>query len=144
MLEARLALGLRAIQLHHERRARVHRVAGAGGALGGADREVVHHLDRAGHDPLRHDSCDHLAGLDGGAEEGHERANSLGLRHHAQPDPGRDAERALRADEGAEQVITRVVELGAAERDLGPVGQHQLEAGYVVRGEAVLEAMRAA
>ena len=47
LLEARLALGLRAVQLDHERRAGVGRVAGARGALGGADREVVHHLDRA-------------------------------------------------------------------------------------------------
>jgi hypothetical protein len=37
-----------------------------------------------------------------------------------------------------------VVELRASERDLGAVGQHQLEPGYVVRGEAVLEAVRAA
>ena len=55
LLEARLALGLGAVQLHHQRRARVHRIAGVRRALGGADREVVHHLDGARHDPLGDD-----------------------------------------------------------------------------------------
>ena len=47
-------------------------------------------------------------------------------------------------DERADQVVARVVELRAAERDLGAVRQHHLEAGHVVRREAVLEAVRAA
>ena len=54
------------------------------------------------------------------------------------------AERALRADERAEQVVAGRVDLLAAERDDLAVGEHDLQAGDVVRREAVLEAVRAA
>ena len=57
---------------------------------------------------------------------------------------GRDAERALGADEDAEQIVARRVERLAAELDQLAVGQHDLEAEHVVDGEAVLEAVRAA
>ena len=62
----------------------------------------------------------------------------------AQRDLRADAERALRADERAEQVVAGMVELLAAERHDRAVGEHDLEAGDVVRREAVLEAVRAA
>ena len=46
-----------------------------------------------------------------------------GFGHHPQPDLGGDAERALGADEGAQQVVARVVELLAAElHQLTPSG----------------------
>ena len=68
----------------------------------------------------------------------------LGRRHDPQPHLGGDPERPLRADEGAEQVVARRVELLAAERDQLAVGQDDLQPAHVVRGEAVLEAVRAA
>ena len=144
LVEARLAFRLGAVELDHERRAGIDGVAGVGGALGRPDREVVHHLDRARDHARRHDRGDHLAGLDRRPEEGHERAHRLRLGHDPQPDLGCDAERPLRADEGAEQVEPGRVELLAAQPCDLAVGEHELEAGHVVGGEAVLEAVRSA
>ena len=70
--------------------------------------------------------------------------DGLGQRHHPQPDLGRDAERALGADERAEQVVAGRVELRPTELDHLAVGQHDLQPDHVVGGEAVLEAVRAA
>ena len=77
----------------------------------------------------------------GVVEERHERGNRLGLRDHPQPDLGGDAERSLRAHEGAEQVISGGV---AVELDERAVAQHHVEGGDVIGREAVLEAVRAA
>ena len=57
---------------------------------------------------------------------------------------GGDAERALRADERAEQVVAGRVRRPAAQPDQLAVRRDDLRAGHVVGGEAVLEAVRAA
>ena len=62
LLEARLALVLGAVELDEQRRAAADRVAGVGHLLGGLDRELVHHLDRARDDAARDDLADRLAG----------------------------------------------------------------------------------
>ena len=47
LVEARLALVLGAVELDQQRRAAADRIAGVGHLLGGLDRQLVHHLDRA-------------------------------------------------------------------------------------------------
>jgi hypothetical protein len=56
----------------------------------------------------------------------------------------KNAERSLRADERAQQVVARRVEGLATDLHELPVGQDELEPGDVVRREPVLEAVRAA
>ena len=94
--------------------------------------------------PGRDDGRHRVPGVPGRLEEGHERAHRLGRGHDADGDLRRHAERALRADEDAAQVVAGQVELLAAQLDDRAVGQHDLQAADVVRGEAVLEAVRAA
>ena len=144
LVEAHLALGLGAVELDHQRRSRVGGIAGVRGPLGRLDRQPVHHLDRSRDDPARDDRRHGLARVAGVLEEGDERAHRLRLRDHPQPDLRRHAERALGADERAEQVVAGPVELLAADLHELAVGQHELEPGDVVGGEAVLEAVRAA
>ena len=69
---------------------------------------------------------------------------ACGLRQDAHDDLGRDPERALAADEDAGQVVAgRVARLAAEPHDLA-VGQHDLEPEHVIRGDAVLQAVRPA
>jgi hypothetical protein len=144
LVEGRLELGLRPVELDEQRRAGVERPPGVGHGLRGADREVVHHLDGARHDPRGDDVRDRVPGVAGGLEEGHERAHRLGRGHDADGDLRRHAQRPLGADEDAAQVVAGEVELLAAQLLHGAVGQDDLKAADVVRGEAVLEAVRAA
>ena len=114
------------------------------GLLGGDDREAVHHLDRGRQDPGGDDRGHGLAGRVGRAERRQLRRHRLRLAEDAQRDLGRDPERPLGADEGAEQVGAVRVERLAAELDDLAVGEHDGQARDVVDGEAVLEAVRAA
>ena len=140
-LEAVDALLARTVELDHQRRAGVEPVADMGGLLGGLDRQLVHHLDRARDDAGVDDRRHRVAGGAGVVEERHQRPDGLGRGDHPQRDPGGHAERALGADERAEQVIAGGV---AVERHLRAVGEHDLERGHVVGREAVLEAVRPA
>ena len=54
-----------------------------------------------------------------------------------------DAELAFRAGDEAEQIVSRAVEMIAAERHDGAVEQHDGDAEQVVGGDAVFQAMRA-
>ena len=74
-------------------------------------------------------------------EAGQQRAHGLGDAEHAHGDPDGDPERALGADEDAEQVGPVVV---ARERHELAARQHDVGGEHVVDGEAVLEAVRAA
>ena len=144
LVEGRLELGLRPVELDEQRRAGVERPARVGHGLRGADREVVHHLDGARHDARRDDVRHRVPGVAGGLEEGHERAHRLGRGHDADDDLRRHAERALGADEDPAQVVAGQVELLAAQLHDRAVGEHDLQAAHVVGREAVLEAVRAA
>ena len=87
----------------------------------------------------------HAAGRRGRVEERDERAaRAPGAGIDPQRDLRGDAERALGADERAEQVVARAGRALAAELHQLAVGEHDLQTGHVVRGEAVLEAVRAA
>ena len=70
--------------------------------------------------------------------------HGLGRAQEAKGDLGRDPERPLRADEHAEQVGPGDSGARAAEPHELAVGEHDRQAGDVVDGEAVLEAVRAA
>ena len=75
---------------------------------------------------------------------GEQGAHRLGQPHQPDGDLGGDAERALGADERAEQVVAgRVGRLAAEPHDVA-VGRDDLDPGHVVGGEAVLQAVRAA
>ena len=115
LVEARLALRARAVQLHDQRGAGVGRVAGAHRALRSLDREAVHHLHSGGDKPRGHDVGDDLARLGGAVEEGDERPHRLRPGDHAKRDARRHAERPLGADERTHQVVSRPVDLLAAE-----------------------------
>ena len=112
--------------------------------LGRLDREPVHHLDRGRQDPGRDDRRDRLAGRVDRPERRELRAHGLGLADDSQRDLGRDPERPLGTDEGTEQVGPVGVEGLAAELDDLAVRKHDGEAGDVVDGESVLEAVGAA
>jgi hypothetical protein len=144
LLEPRLAFALGPVELDQQRGAATRRVPRVGHLLARLDRDPVHHLDRARDHAGLHDLRHRLARRVRGVEERHERLDRLGRGHHAQPHLGGDPERALRADERAEQVVARGIELRTAQRDQLAVGQDDLQPAHVVRREPVLEAVRAA
>ena len=122
------------------------RVAAVHGGLGGLDRQRVHHLDRRGHDAGADDRRHRGAGLVGGAgtpassvRTALRRAQSAGRsprwRCRACP-PSRRTRRAGRSRAGPGAV--------PPSRTTVAVGRDQLDAGHVVGGEAVLQAVRAA
>ena len=105
------------VELDDEHGAGAVGVVAVHGGLGGLDRERVHHLDRGGHDAGGDDRRGRRARLVGAVEADQDRADLLGQPD--QPDGGRgdDAERALGADDRAEQVVAGAVRRDAAERD---------------------------
>ena len=142
--ELRVDLDLRAVELDDEHRDGARRVAALHGRLGRLDREGVHHLDGGGQDPRGDDVADGAGGVLDAAEADEHRLHRLGHPDRPHGHLGGDAERALAADERAEQVVARVLGRGAAEVHDLAVRQHDLRAHHVVDGEAVLEAVRAA
>ena len=145
LVEARVALGLGAVELDEQRGAAPDRVAGVRHLLGGASIVTASIISIApGTMPAWTISDTASPAARVRVEERDERLHRLRHRHHPQPDLRGDAERALGADERAEQVVAGRVELRAAERDDLAVGEHDLQPADVVGGEAVLEAVRAA
>ena len=114
------------------------------GRLDRLDREVVHHLQRGGHDAGGDDARGRLGRrLDVGKwrEEDQRR---LWRRRKPNQRLGDDAEHALGADHGPGEVVAGVPGRAAAGPDDAPVGQDDLETENVIRRHAVLEAMRSA
>ncbi len=75
------------------------------GRLGGLDDQRVHNLDRSRYDAGRDDVGDRAAGLAGRTVGGQQYVHGLGQRHQFDDDLGDNAQRAFRADEGAEHVV---------------------------------------
>ena len=140
-LEVALDLGERPVELDDQHRAAAVRVVRVHRRLGCLDRDRVHHLDRGRQDPLRDRVRDRGTRLVGVAEAGEQRAHRLRSAQHAQRQLRRDPERALGADESAEQAGPLVPD---GELDDLAVRQDDLGGEHVVDREAVLEAMRAA
>ena len=123
----------------------VRGIAGVRGPLGRLDRQPVHHLDRSRDDPGRDDRPTPpppRAPAESKKATSVRTVSGVGITRSqifvATP------ERPLGADEGAQEVVAGPVELLAADLHELAVGQHELEPGDVVGGEAVLEAVRAA
>ena len=72
------------------------------------------------------------------------RAEALRIARQADPDLGDDGQRALAADEHADQIEPGRIFGGTAESDDLALGRDDLEAEDVVDGDAVLERVRAA
>ena len=133
-----------AVQLDDQRRGHADGVAGVHGLLGGLDREGVHHLDGGGHDPGADDVADHVARRADRREVGEQRPHRLGCAQQPHDDLRGDPQRALGAEEHPAQVRPGLLAGVRAEGDHRPVGQHHLHLEHVVRGEPVLQAVRAA
>ena len=133
-----------AVELDEQDGACADRVPGRHGVLGGLDRQPVHHLDRGRHHARGDDVRDGGAGRVHRVEAREQRPDGLRSPDEAERDPGRDPERALGADDHAEQVGPVRVERLPAELDDLAVRQHECQPGDVVGREPVLEAVRAA
>ena len=114
--------------------------------LGGADRQVVHHLDRARHDarprrcptpPARRARVESKNATSVRTDSGVGTTRSDDLRGHAQRALGADERAAAGRSPGRSSSLPPSCTTVA-------VGQHDLQAGHVVGREAVLEAVRAA
>ena len=129
------------VELDDQHRAGAGRVAGATAASTASIVSASIISIAAGRIPaaITCETASPAASVDG--EAGEQRPHRLGRPQHAHDDPDRDPERALGADEHAEQVGALVV---ARERDELAVGEHDVGGEHVVDGEAVLEAVGAA
>jgi len=139
-----LHLGGRPVQLDDQHGARPGRVVAVHRGLGRLDGQRVHHLDRGGQDAGRDDVRHRPAALGRRPISGQQRVHHLGQRHQLDHDLGHDAERALRAGERAQQVIPGGHAGAVAEPGQLAGRRDDLQAGDVVHGEPVLEAVRAA
>ena len=133
-----------AVELDEKHRARAFGVSGSDGVLGSLDREPVHHLDRRRHHARRDDPGDGRARRVHRVKGGEQRADGLRCADDPERDARRDPERALGADDHAEEVGPVRVERLAAELDDLAVREDEGQAGDVVRREPVLQAVRAA
>ena len=141
-VELVLHLDRGAVELDDEDRAGALGIAALDGRLGRLDGERVHHLDGSRDDARTDDRGHGLAGGVGVGEGREEGLDRLGRAGQPDDDLGRDAEGALGADDGAEQVVARLVGGLAADLDEVPGGRDELEARDVPGREAVLEAVR--
>ncbi len=133
-----------AVELDEEHGARAVRVARRDRALGGLDRQAVHHLDRRRHDAGRDDARDGDARGVHRLEAGEEGSDGLRRADDAERDARGDPECPLGSDEHAQEVGPVRVEGLAAELEDVAVRQHEGEARDVVDREAVLQAVCAA
>ena len=132
------------VQLDEQRRVGVARVAAVEGVLDRLDRQVVDHLHRRRHQPARDDRRHGGRRLVDRVEYREHGLDGLRLLEDADDDPRGDPERALGADEDAGQVVAaRLPRLAAEPHDLA-VGHDHFEAQHVIRGDAVLQGVRAA
>src|SRR5215211_2499178 len=106
------------------------------------DGEGVHHLDGRGHYAAADNPGDGPAGLLGVLERGQERSYGLRLAQDPERYLGGDAQRTLRAHEGAEELVARCVwRFSSADVHDRAVGQNYLGPHHVVRRKAVLQAV---
>ena len=94
-----------AVHLDEQDGARVHRIAHVQRRLYGADDLPIHHLQRGGDDAAGDDGGDGLARLVHLIEDGEESVRGLRPAQEPHDDLGDDAQRPLRADEDAAQVV---------------------------------------
>ncbi|MNZ08209.1 hypothetical protein D3C78_250040 [compost metagenome] len=111
--------------------------------LGGADRQVVHHLQAAGDDPGSDDLGHCPAGVLDAVEAGQQHPRHLGLGQQLDGDFGDDAEHAFGAGEQCQQVETGAVQGIAAEGQAFALDREDFHLEQVVHGQAVLEAVHA-
>ena len=144
LLELALDLDRGAVELDDQHGAGALRIAAVGRCLGGLDGEGVHHLDGRGNDPGADDRRGGRSGLVGGGEAHQQGADVL--RQSGQLDRHRrgDAEGALGAHDGAEQVVAGGIGGESAELDDFALRRDELRADHVIGGEAVLQAVRPA
>src|ERR687894_331090 len=115
------------------------------GGLGRLYAQGIHHLYGGRDNTRADDSRDRTAGLLRVLECRKQGSDRLGLAHDPQGDLGRYPQSTLGADERAEELVAgRVGGLAAADVDHRTVGEDDLGAHDVVRGEAVFEAVNAA
>src|SRR5580693_2301021 len=130
------------VELDDQHRAGSLGVAAGHRGLGGLDRECVHHLDRGGQDAGADDRRNGGTTGSHGPERGQQGGHRLRNPGQLHDDLGSDAERALGADERANQVIAGGGAGAVAQPDQLPVRGHDLQASHVMHGEAVFEAVR--
>jgi hypothetical protein len=142
--EPGVALGLGAVQLDDQRSRDADRVAGVHGLLGRLDRERVHHLHGGGHDPRTDDVADDVTGRPDRGEVGEQRPHRLRGAQQPHDDLRRDPSVPSDPRNTPRRSGPACSPVSEPRRHHRPVGQHDLELQHVVRGEPVLEAVRAA
>ena len=137
-------IGLGTIQLAEQDGRGLHRIARVDEVLGGADGEVVHHLEPAGDDAAGDDVAHRTAGLVDIGEACHQHLGRLGAGQQTHRDFRDHAQHAFGACHQRQQVQSGGIEaVGADRHRLALDGQH-LELEQVVHGEAVLETVHTA
>jgi hypothetical protein len=144
-LQFALGCGAAGVRLDHQHRRCLAVESQAAHVLDGGDRECVHQLERDRHDAGCGDPGDRLAGGDDGREETEQGQLGRRLGQQSEGRLGDHAERALRADEQAGQVVAGDVldRLAAGAHDLAR-GEHDLQPEHPVAGDAVLDAAQPA
>lgn len=100
-------IGFDTIEFAQQNRLGVDRITGVDEIFGGANGEVVHHLQAAGNNPRRDDFSDRTAGLFYGIETGQQDFRDLGFGQQFDRDFGDDPQQTFGAGEEREQIETR-------------------------------------
>jgi hypothetical protein len=105
---------------------------------------LIHHLQRGGHQPRRNDCGHGRARRLVGTERDHHRLDRR--RVADQPDRrfGDERQRPFAADDQPVRSSSRIVERLPAGAKNAAIGQHRLDAGDIVGGDAVLETVGSA
>ena len=136
-------IGFGAVQFAEQDGGGIDRIARVDEVLGGADRQVVHHLEPAGDDAAGDDVAHRAAGLVDIGEARHQHLGGLGPGQQAHRDFRDHPQHAFGAGHQRQHVQPgRVEAVGADRHRLAFDGQH-LELEQVVNGQAVLEAVHA-
>ncbi len=134
-----------AVQFDEQHGTGVARQAGGVDArLDRLDRAAIDDLHRGRHEPAADDASHCTTRRHHVAEDGEQRFDGFGNRREAHGDLGDDAERALGADDGAEQVGSVRHAGRRAESHHLAVGKHELHGEHVVGRGAVLQRVRSA
>ncbi|CAI8810606.1 hypothetical protein EMIT0373P_20256 [Pseudomonas chlororaphis] len=137
-------IGFDTVQLAQQDGLGVHRVAGVNEVLGGADRQVVHHLQAAGNDAGGDDIGHRAAGFFHRVEGRQQHLGQLRLGQQLDRDFGDDPEQAFGTGEQRQQVETGRIQGVATEGQAFAFDAEDLHLEQVVHGQAVFQAVHAA
>src|SRR5438270_4417125 len=105
----------------------------------GLDGKIVHHLNGSGKNTGSDNPADGGAGFSSGVKCSEQCLYHFGAFHDTENHLGRNAKRALGADEYSGKIVTRSVEGAIPQMNQGTIRQYNFQSDHMRGSEAILQ-----